>query len=184
MAQLLKAAAYLLLLCVITVQAADLVFSKVTLTLSEDDRVFVDAQLKYQLNETATEALENGVPLTFEMRIQMRDADAWVWEKDIVEYRLRSVLRYRPLSALYEVRDLSGGAKQVFATRISALRYMGRISDLAIVNRDKLDLNKEYLVRLEAYLDVEALPLPMRPKAYLSSDWDIEAEPWEWRLKP
>ena len=124
------------------------------------------------------------MPLTFEMRIQMRDVDAWIWQKDIVEFRLRSVLRYRPLAALYEVRDLSGGDKQVFATRTSALRYMGRIRDLAIVKREKLDLKKEYLVRLEAYLDVEALPLPMRPKAYLSSDWNIEAEPWEWRLKP
>ena len=43
----------LLLLCASTAQAADLSFSEVTLTLSEDNRVFVDAQLNYKLNETA-----------------------------------------------------------------------------------------------------------------------------------
>jgi hypothetical protein len=64
------------------------------------------------------------------------------------------------------------------------LRYMGRIRDMAIVERAKLDASKEYLVRLDSYLDVEALPLPMRPLAYLSSDWDISADTWEWRLRP
>jgi hypothetical protein len=74
--------------------------------------------------------------------------------------------------------------KQVFATREAALRFMGRISDFAIIDRGSLDLKKEYRVRLEAYLDVESLPLPLRPKAYLSGDWHLEAEPWEWLIHP
>ena len=49
----------LLVLCIVNAQAADLRFSKVTLTLSEDDRVIVDAQLNYELNDVASEALEN-----------------------------------------------------------------------------------------------------------------------------
>lgn len=164
--------------------AAGLDFSEVTITLGEDNRIFLDAQIHYELNETTAEALENGVPLTFETHVQMRAVDAWVWERDVSEYRLRSVLRYRPLSALYEVRTPGMDNKQVFATRQAALRYMGRIRDLAIVERDRLNLNKEYQVRLEAFLDVEALPLPLRPRAYLSSDWSLKAEPWEWQLRP
>lgn len=177
-------AALLLLCAALPLWAASLSFSQVTITLGEDNRIFLDAQIAYELNAAATEALENGVPLTFITHVQMRAVDAWVWEKDVAEYRLRSVLRYRPLSGLYEVRSVSSADKQVFATRASALRYMGRIRDMAIVERARLDASKEYLVRLESYLDVEALPLPMRPQAYLSSDWDIEAEPWEWRLRP
>lgn len=164
-------------------QAAALNFSQVTITLGEDNRIFLDAQITYQLNHTAIEALENGVPLTFVTHIQMRAANAWLWQKDVADYRLRSTLRYRPLSGLYEVRS-GGGDKQVFATRASALRYMGRIHDMAIVKRSRLNPDKEYLVRLDSYLDIESLPLPMRPMAYLSSDWDIKAEPWEWRLRP
>lgn len=166
------------------VWAASLSFNQVTITLGEDNRIFLDAQISYELNDTAAEALENGVPLTFVTHVQMRAVGAWLWEKDVAEYRLRSVLRYRPLSGLYEVYTDDAKDKQVFATRTAALRYMGRIRDMAIVQRSKLDASKEYLVRLESYLDVEALPLPMRPLAYLSSDWDISAEPWEWRLRP
>ena len=175
----------LLLACVASsVSAKGIDFQEVTITLGEDNRIFLDAQLAYQLNETTSEALENGVPLTFETHIQMRAADAWIWAGDVAEFSLRSVLRYRPLSGLYEVRRLGQEDKQVFATRASALRYMGRIQNLALIDRARLDPSREYLVRLRASLDIAALPLPMRPVAYVSSEWDVEAEPWEWLLRP
>lgn len=172
------------LLLVAGVQAAALEFSKVTLTLGEDDQIYVDAQIHYELTPAVREALENGVPLTFVLHVQMRRSHAWIWEKDVADYRTRSILRYRPLSGLYEVRNVGLDDKQVFATREAALRYMGRIRDLAIVKRSSLDTEKEYGVRLDTFLDVEALPLPLRPKAYLSSDWDLQAEPWEWQIRP
>lgn len=166
------------------VQAADLGFSEVVVTLSDDDRIMLDAQVKYTLNDTASEALENGVPLTFETHVEVRAADAWVWSRDVVDQRIRSTLRYRPLSSLYEVRIVGSDGKQVFATREAALRYMGLIRNMALIERSKLDAQREYIVRLNVNLDIEALPLPMRPSAYLSSDWNIAAEQWEWRLKP
>ncbi len=159
-------------------------FGKISITLGADASIYVDADIDYQLNDTALEALENGVPLTFELHVQMRRAGAWVWEADVVNARLRSVLGYRSLSGLYEVRDLGSEDKQVFATRSAALRALGAIRDLVLIQRDQLDLKEEYKVRLQVKLDIEALPLPMRPLAYLSGDWDIESEPWEWQLKP
>ena len=116
--------------------------------------------------------------------VGMRRSDAWVWESDVAEHHLRTVLRYRPLSALYELRNLQGDEHLSFATRDSALRALGRIIAMPIVLREELDLNDEYLVRVQAKLDVEALPLPMRPAAYLSRDWSIASETWEWQLKP
>jgi hypothetical protein len=170
-------------LLVAVAHAAALEFSRVTVTLGEDDRIYLDAQTTYTLPPVVSEALDNGVPLTFVTHVQMRDTQAWLWQKDVADYRIRSVLRYRPLAGLYEVR-VDDGDKQVFATREAALRYMGRISDLALIERGRLDLSHEYKVRLDAYLDIEALPLPLRPRAYLSGDWNLEAEPWEWQIKP
>jgi len=159
-------------------------FSQVTITLGEDNRIYLDAQVHYELTPVVSEALENGVPLTFVTHVQMRQVGAWIWEKDAADFRLRTVLRHRSLSGLYEVRYVGTDDKQVFATREAALRFMGRIRDFAIADRGSLDLKKEYRVRLEAYLDVESLPLPLRPRAYLSSDWHLEAEPWEWQIHP
>ena len=114
----------------------------------------------------------------------MRRADAWVWEPDVVEHRLRTVLVYRPLSGLYELRNLIGDERLSFATRDAALRTLGNIVAMPVVERSRLDLDEEYLVRLEVRLDIEALPLPMRPTAYLQRDWWVASEPWEWRLRP
>ena len=159
-------------------------FRRVELSLADSGDIVLDAEIHYDLNETVSEALENGVPLTFEIHIQMRRVQAWIWESDIVDRRLRTVLRYRPLSGLYELRNLLGEEKIAFATRATALRALGRIVGMPVVKRDSLDLDQEYLVRIEARLDVGALPLPMRPKAYLDRDWSLEGEPWEWRLRP
>jgi len=94
------------------------------------------------------------------------------------------VLRYRPLSGLYELRNLQGDEGLSFATRDAALRAMGRIVAMPIIERDRLDLDKDYLVLVNVRLDREALPLPIRPLAYVKRDWSIESEPWEWRLRP
>ena len=114
----------------------------------------------------------------------MRRAKAWIWETDVVDHRLRTVLRYRPLSGLYELRNLQGDEGLSFATRDAALRALGRIVAMPIIERERLDLDEEYLVRVDVKLDIEALPLPMRPLAYLKPDWSISSEPWEWRLRP
>jgi hypothetical protein len=174
----------LLLLLPLAVLAGGAVFREVVLTLSDDDYILLDAEIEYTLSDTVSEALENGVPLTFEVHVQMRRSEAWVWESDVVEHRLRTVLRYRPLSGLYELRSLTTEEPLSFATRDSALGALGRIVAMPITARSKLDPDQEYLVRLRARLDVEVLPLPMRPIAYLKPDWSIESEPWEWRLKP
>ena len=159
-------------------------FRRVALTLSEDGRILLDAEIDYDLNATISEALENGVPLTFETHVQMRRAEAWIWESDVVEHRLRTVLRFRPLSGLYELRNLAGDEQLSFATRDAALGALGRIVGMPVIARDDLNLNEDYLVQLDARLDIEALPLPMRPMAYLNRDWSFASEPWEWRLRP
>lgn len=169
----------------VTAAAADgIEFNRIALTLSEDGRILLDADIGYELNPTILEALENGVPLTFETHVQMRRADAWIWESDTVEHRLRTVLRYRPLSGLYELRNLQGDERLSFATREAALRTLGKIVAMPVIDRSVLELDADYLVRIEVQLDIESLPLPMRPRAYLSRDWSMSSEPWEWRLRP
>lgn len=163
-------------------------FDHVVITLGEDERIYLDAQVNYRLNETVAEALQNGVSLTFETRVRMRPVDAWFWQRDVAAHRIRHVLLYRALSGLYEVitPDLQGqtNTKQAFATPSAAMRYLGRIRNLVLIERGRLDRAQHYLVRLTAQLDIEALPLPLRPHAYWSAEWSLTAEPWEWRLKP
>jgi len=184
----MNAAARLTVICLLavlagTAGAADQVFESVEVELQET-HVLLDADIGYRLNSVLQEALDHGVPLTFELHLQLRPADAWIWESDVVDTRIRSVLRYHPLSSLYELRELQSGLKTNYATRQAALSALGRIRNYPVVARDRLDSGTEYVLRLRAYLDNDALPLPLRPQAYLSSDWWLQSETWEWRLRP
>ena len=49
---------------------------------------------------------------------------------------------------------------------------------------DELEPGSSYTLRMEAYLDVDVLPLPLRPQAYISRDWSLKSDVWEWRLQP
>lgn len=159
-------------------------FDAVALSLSEDGLILLDATIIYDLNDTVAEALENGVPLTFETHVEMRRAGAWMWESDVAEHRLRTVLRYRPLSGMYELRKLGGDEGLSFATRDAALRTLGRIVAMPVTEREGLDLEQDYVVRIDSRLDREALPLPIRPLAYVKRDWSLASDSWEWQLRP
>jgi len=163
--------------------AAAFVFERVEVGL-EGSSVTIDADVRYTLSDAALEALDNGVPLTFELHVQVREADAWIWESDLAERRMRSLLRYHPLSSLYEVRDLQTDIKTSFATRAAALRELGQVRSLPVIPLDELESGGSYTLRMEAYLDVDVLPLPLRPQAYISRDWSLKSDVWEWRLQP
>ena len=175
--------ALLLLLASTAALADDFRFLRVQLG-EIDGQLTISADIDYPLNDTTLEALENGVPLTFVTHIEIRASDAWIWQPDLIDLRLRSTLGYHPLSALYELHQLDTDRVQQFATREAALRALGELRDLAIVSRSELEPGKEYRVRMDTYLDLEALPLPLRPLAHLTPSWHLESDTWKSTLTP
>jgi hypothetical protein len=162
---------------------ADFRFDTVTLS-QRGGQLMVDADIQYALNDTAAEALANGVPLTFVIHVEVRDASAWIWQKDRVDRRLRSTLSYHPLSGLYQLEQLDSGRGQQFATREAAIKALGTLRDMALLPMSQLTPGETYRVRLATYLDLEALPLPLRPLAVLTPSWHLGSESWESTLTP
>ncbi|MES9899307.1 MAG: DUF4390 domain-containing protein [Sedimenticola sp.] len=149
-----------------------------------DDAYVVDAVIDYNFSEEALDALQNGVPLTLEMHLQLRRDRAWIWESDLVDVRLRYQVRHHALTGLYQVVDLQSKGKQNFATREAALVALGRLSDVPLIKQEKLRSGESYRLSLKSALDIEALPLPLRPMAYLSSAWNLSSDRSIWSLKP
>ena len=153
-------------------------------TRLEEQTYLLDVQVDYGFSETALEALDNGVPLTLEMRVQVRRKGAWIWESNLVERRRLYTIRYRPLPELYLVVRLPEGPKQSFVTRAAAIAALGEVHDLPLLDRSRLDPDERYLVRVKVSLEVEALPLPLRPVAYLQPSWDLSSGWTLWPLDP
>jgi len=141
-----------------------------------DEAFVMDASIDFDFSNKALEALQNGVPLTLEIHLQVRRKGAWLWEKDLLDYKMRYQIRYHALASVYQVIDLQSSTKQSFVTREVAISALGDIQGLPVIGRSRLDKGKTYNIELRASLDVDSLPLPLRPMAYISPDWNLSSE--------
>ncbi len=150
----------------------------------QGNQYLLSMQVDYQLSEIALEALSNGVPLTLEVRMLVEKVWGSFWEQPPAEHRLRYQIRYLALTDLYRVVDLQSGDEESFVTRDAALHTLGDLQRMQLVTTDELSPDEEYHVRLRAELDIESLPLPLRPLAYLGKGWKLTSEWSQWPLKP
>jgi len=147
----------------------------------QDDHYLIDAKLHFEFNKTVLDALEHGIPLTIELQLQVARENAWFWEQNVSTLQLHRVLRFHALTGLYEVQNLEQGSSQSFAIRDIAISALGEIQALSAVEKKQLIENETYVVALHAGLDIESLPLTLRPLAYLTSDWNLSSD---WHIYP
>jgi hypothetical protein len=147
------------------------------------EELVMDALMDPALSPVALEALDNGVPLTLEVHYQVREASAWVWEESLVDRRLRFEIRYQPLAGRYLVGPVPGGGRS-YVTRDAAIAALGDLRDLPLLGRDELLAGKDYEIHLRVALDIEELPLPLKPMAYLLPSWKLSTGWTTWPLRP
>ncbi|MBA1333437.1 hypothetical protein QQ73_21150, partial [Candidatus Endoriftia persephone str. Guaymas] len=163
--------------------AAEFLIEKVE--FEADEALYqLNTHIDYRLSEAALEALDNGVPLTFELLVRVEWSGARFWEPWLLNKRMRYQIRYNAITELFRVVDLQEGEERNFVTRDAAISALGEINGLALLDRAQLEPGKEYLVWLKASLDIESLPLPLRPLAYLNSEWRLSSGWRQWPLRP
>ncbi|MGD8784998.1 MAG: DUF4390 domain-containing protein [Thioalkalispiraceae bacterium] len=149
------------------------------------DKVYtLSAQIEYQFSEAAIEALENGVPLIVLIDIEVERERNWWLDEEVAELQQGYLLLYHALTEKYIVNNLNSGAQVNYDTLHGAVAGLGEISNLPILDANLASSDARYVVRLHTYLDLEALPAPMRPVAYISSQWRLESDWYEWPLQP
>lgn len=143
----------------------------------------LNAAIDFNLSPAAEDALESGVPLTFELRIELvRPRRFWL-DETVAHLTQRYRIRFHALSQRYVLTDLNTDESQNFSSSYSALSAMGAVRSLPIIDRDLLDSDKKYELWLRAGLDVDDLPPPLRTGAYLSPQWRLLSEWYVWRFR-
>jgi len=142
------------------------------------------AEIEYQFSDAAIEALQNGVPLIVLVDIRVEQVRNWWLNKNIAELQQGYLLLYHALTEKYIVNNLNSGAQENYDSLGAATHALGTIKELPILDAKLANKDSKYLVRLHTYLDLEALPAPMRPMAYISSDWRLASDWYEWPLQP
>lgn len=148
-----------------------------------NDVHYLYADIDYGLGDNAIEALENGVPLTFEVEVLVIRLRRWMWNQTVAEVNQQYQLVYHPLADRYIVRDLAKGTQSSYLTFRAAATDLGRVSDLPIIADDRLTADSTYQVRMRVRLVVEAFPAPMRWVAILFPRWRLASDWYAWVLR-
>jgi hypothetical protein len=173
----------LLLLTAVGAQAASFHIHDVQIRKFKDE-YRLSARIDYLLSDEAHEALSNGVPLTLRVQLAVEKVQRGFWEPSPLTKTLWFQIRYHALTELYRVVDRQTGEEQSFVTQDAALYALGEINDLPLVKLDELVPGESYDLRLRADLDVESLPLPLQPLAYLGRGWKLSSGWSKWPLQP
>ena len=149
----------------------------------QGDNYVLSADISYRLSEKAKDALQNGVPLFWDIQVKMLQHRDVLWNKTLADLVIRYRIQYHALLNMYRVRNEGTGEVYNFSTLSAALDSMSTIRDFRVLEKAGLDPEKKYLYAVKVSFDREALPLPLRPIAYVDPQWYLSSEWTLWPLK-
>lgn len=144
----------------------------------------LDADIDYRFSEQAIQALQNGVPLTLRVDIQVERSRWWWVDATVANLEQRYRIKYHAFSDKYLVHNFNSGAFYAYRTLGGAVGALGRIRDLPLLDQKLVEEDEAYQVAIRVYLDIEALPSPLRPIAYITPAWHLTSEWTTWSLQP
>ena len=158
-------------------------FSVQSATLNEQEGHWrLQSKLDYTLSTAATGALKNGISLTITTQFQLRKTRPWLWRKTVFSQTFTFQLRYHGLAKLYQVTNITHDKQHNFATFQAAIDHLENLKISLLKLPNSFMRSPHYWGRLQTTLEIEPLPLPLRPTAYLTPQWHLKSEWFEWPL--
>ncbi len=177
--RLLRAVLLLLLgsLCLVAeVEASDFSVDRVALRLQEGI-YHLDADMRLSLSREMQRALNNGVPLAFELEFELYEPRRLVWDELVARLTQEYVLRFHALSKRYLVFNRNTEQQQSFADLKTALAALGHVDGLPVLDQALLEPGRRYVARVRIGLDEAELPVPLRVKTFFKRAWKARS-PW------
>ena len=139
----------------------------------------VTSKMHFLFSDAAIEALESGVGLHVEFNLNINRSRRYIWDKRIFSLSKRLKIERHALTERYIVTDQLDQRRRLYESIDSAVEGLNEMSDIPIASLSELRQG-DYTMALRARLDIEALPAPLRPIAYISPAWRMSSEWFEW----
>ncbi len=143
----------------------------------------LNTRIDYRFSEEAQKALQSGIPIILLLDIELEKERSWWWNKTVATLQQGYLLIYHALTEKYIVNNLNSGAQHDYTSLDASLSALGRINGLPLIDSALLNKGSSYRVKVRVHLDIESLPAPMRPLAYISSDWQLASDWYTWPLQ-
>jgi len=139
----------------------------------ENNTLRFQAKLHFTLSPDAQEALRSGIVLYWDSKVTVSEAKFFsLWNRTITKYYERYSLSYNTLFNDYRVKnDVTSGYRS-FSSLVDAFDYLeNQHYELALLPNSYNA--KCVVIDFDMRFDTESLPIPLRPIAYFSTNWNL-----------
>ena len=142
-----------------------------------------DAVARLELSDPVRRALENGVDLHITWEVDIERYRGWWLNAEVASVVQRYRLAYHALSLQYIATNLNTGERRSFTRLPAALDHIGMLIGFPLVDRMLIGDPGRHRGYARVRLDHGELPLPLRPTALFSADWDLASDWRPWRFE-
>lgn len=165
------------------IMAEPFTVTEVSIEQQQQQQLYLlNAQIEYELADELVEALQNGVTLPFKVLIEVYLPRRFLPDTEVAFLKQRYELQYHALSRQYIVNNLNSAVSESFSSLSLALRHLGEIHQLPMIDRDLLESDTQYHLRIRAAINSGRLSVPLRLSSYFYGPWNSESEWWDMPL--
>ena len=158
----------------------------VTVTSAEaniiNEMVVIDAHVNYEFSDDALDALRSGIALFIDVDFRIKRQRRFIWDRKVLNLSRRYRIERHALTDRYVITDLVTSDRRIYDSLNAAIADLGQIQKIPVAENSDFDVSMEYKIGLRARLDLESLPAPIRPIAYISPSWRMSSGWYQWTL--
>ena len=147
-----------------------------------NEMVVVDAHVNYEFSDDALDALRSGIALFIDVDFRIKRQRRFIWDRKVLNLSRRYCFERHALTDRYVITDLVTSDRRIYDSLNAAIADLGQIQKIPVAENSDFDVSMEYKIGLRARLDLESLPAPIRPIAYISPSWRMSSGWYQWTL--
>lgn len=149
-------------------------------TIDRNNQLVIAGKVNYQFSPAVIDAVEHGVPVTIKFEMKLIQVRRWWLNKPLLEKQQFYVIKFHALSQQYLLSTEDATGHIAFSNLGSLLHYLGTLESKPLAPSGYIKPDINYQVAVRASLDIEALPPALRPRAYISDEWDLDTGWYRW----
>lgn len=159
-------------------------FVQPELTLKQTEaQIVLMGNLNFLLSKEALDAIDNGLPLSMTTELKIVNPGKWFFDNTVWVASYHQQIQYHALSQQYLVKDMQSDYAKAFLTKDAAIQALGSIKGFALTEKVEFHPMKKYELKVRSRVDINSLPTPLRPLAYLSDGWKLRSEWKTWPIR-
>ena len=144
----------------------------------------LNARLALPISEAVRRGLNEGVPLTLEVGLDVERVRQLLPNSRVAELTQRYDLQYNAVSARYILRNENSGQQQSLPTIDAALEQLSEVRSLPVLDKALLQADRRYEASVRAKIDYGRVPFTLRLLMFWVNEWHRESDWYTWTLQP